>query len=110
MTTDFEMVQGDTRYIRYDCYNDDGTALDLSTANNITWGCIRFGDFNSNTVITKTIGSGISIEGVNTVVVKIEGSDTSDINGKFEHTLKLEDFTNDIFSKNGLFVINISSI
>ena len=110
MNVDFEMVQGDSRYIEYTCFNEDGSPLDLSTASDMTWGFIRYGDFNSNTIITKSLGSGIIISGVNVASVKLDPADTVGVHGKFEHTFKLEDFGNDVFSENGLFVINISSL
>lgn len=110
MTVDFEMIQGDTRIVRYQCFDENGLAIDLSTAASITWGFKRYGNFNSNTIATKTLGSGIVIENTNEAIVTINPSDTDGIHGKFEHTFRVEDFSNDIFSENGLFIVNISSL
>jgi len=109
MTVNFEMVQGDTRYMRFTCYNSDGTILNLATANAATFGVIEYGKTNGNTIISKTFSSGIVIEDTNVAVVKLDPSDTSSINGKFEYTFTLDDFTNDTFSSTGLFIINISA-
>lgn len=105
MTVDFSMIQEDTRIIRYQVF-DGNTPVDLTTAASVTWGFVRQGVTNSSAIVIKTIGNGIVIENTNEAVVTISPSDTSGLLGKFEHTLTVEDFSNDFFSENGLFIIN----
>ena len=76
---DFRMKSGDTRTLRYTCFENDGkTALDL-TLGTLNWGMTKLKNFDGlPTNISKTSGSGISLQGAPTLGVALVALDPAD--------------------------------
>jgi len=111
LTTDC-IIQGTTKTIIVECYQSDGvTPIDLSTASAITFGLKRKDGINSSSLLSKSLGSGVSIQNTNEAVVTIESSDTNSLIGKFEWTVTITDFSpdNNTGSKQGILIINPSA-
>jgi hypothetical protein len=69
---------------------DDGSVVLISDILNATWGMTPFED-EVTPVISKSLGSGITVPADGTVVVTLDEADTIGLSGEFSHELRLLD-------------------
>lgn len=92
---DFRMKSGDTRTVRYSCFENDGvTALDL-TLGSLNWGMTPLRKFDGlPTSVSKSSGSGISLQGSPTlgiVLIALDPADSDALKGDFVAELEYLD-------------------
>jgi hypothetical protein len=85
----FEMYSGDTRYVNVTVLMPDGTSLIGASA---IWVLVK----GSNTILTKTVGAGITITSVNTCQIDIDPADTTGLSGSYSHELEITDVDNHV--------------
>lgn len=90
----FEMKAGDTKYIVVSVVNDAGEPVVISGAS-IKWIIAR--KRNSSHLVTKTVGSGITITGASEFTVKLNPSDTLSLFGEYYNEAEIiESGTSDV--------------
>lgn len=94
---DFRMKSGDTRTLRYSCFENDGeTPLNL-TLGSLNWGLTPLKNFDGlPTSVSKTSGSGISLQGSPTLgiaLVALVPADSDALKGRFIAELEYLDGT-----------------
>lgn len=77
---DFTMFEEETRTLDVSAYDEDDALIDFSGAT-ITW---RVKDGNT-TILTKTVGSGITVTGTGTFSIALDSADTLGLSGDYQH-------------------------
>ena len=85
---DFEIVSGDNSSVQFDVTNQSGAVVDITSAT-ATWALARRN--HSTTLVSKTVGDGITIvDGPNGVLlVSLDQTDTASLSGDYYHELQI---------------------
>lgn len=105
----FVMISGNTQYIDLTLTDETGDLLDLSGAG-IEWGAKEYGDLNGSSIISKSLGNGITVSGVGKCQLILHPDDTKDLNGKYIYEFKVTDMNGDIFSTMAFMTIQSNVI
>jgi hypothetical protein len=93
MATDFTMYAGDTRVLTIGITDEDGAAVDVSTAQ-----AIRFGVFGGGVEqFVKDLDEGITVED-SVVTVTLEPADTQNLSGSYVHELEIVDVNGHVYT------------
>ncbi len=84
----FEMHQGNDKSIEVSVVDNDGDAVDVSTATGAQYELAK--NQSSVVKVTKTLGAGISVSG-SMVTVVLDDTDTEDLAGNYYHELEVID-------------------
>lgn len=95
MAVDFEMYSGDSKTISIPIVDEDGAALDVSTAAAIAFTIVHY--YTYAVKCAKSLGDGITVDGA-TVTVTLDPEDTDDLAGRYRHELQVTDIDNNVFT------------
>lgn len=95
MSFDVQMVSGDTKILNITAKTSSGTAINL-TGVAIIWSL--FPSTGGTALLTKSVGSGISITDPSNGVfqVTLNPTDTASLEGLYQHEAQITDVTNNI--------------
>ena len=89
MTVDFEMYSGDNREQPFAVFDSTGNAVDVSTANEITYR-LSVG-VGGETIFTKTMTGGDITVATSTIIVIFVPADTAALAGRYAHEIEIVD-------------------
>lgn len=95
MSSNFTIVQGDTAILQFSVTDEDGAALDVSTASAITFEIAV--SASESALVTKTLDDGISVA-TSTVTVTLSPSDTAALLGRYVMELQITDADGNVFT------------
>jgi len=110
---DFSFYSGDSPTLNFTVRDEDGVLLDLGSST-IVWAAREYGKVNTNVAVLEySTADNITVTGTGTCKVEIDGTDTTNLFGKYEHSLNITDGSGDIFTPfptetngYGVFLVN----
>ena len=83
----FSLVQGDDHDVVISVFDDEGEDIDLGTVDTIDWQCA---DPAGTVIISKTLGSGITVESVNDMRIVLPRAETVNLSRiKYRHRARV---------------------
>lgn len=86
----YSMISGDSKSIDISLVDNDGAAVDVSTAGTATYKIASGPNADSVVYVTKSLVSGITVA-TSTVTVALVPSDTENLSGAYYHELLIVD-------------------